>query len=105
MNQSPNSVHSVQSLEASNPDDENYWEDIAKFTYDLIADNDYNEQNVNRKRSNSCTSSLLSNGDDDHHDRKRTKRYSTNKSPTNDVEVITLSSSDSNDSDNDDQLS
>jgi hypothetical protein len=105
MNQLPNSVHSLQSLEGSNPEDESYEEDIEKFTYDLIANKNFNEQNVNRKRSNSCTSSLLSNGDGDHHDRKRTKRYSTNKSQTNDVEVIRLSSSDSNDSDNDDQLS
>ncbi|CAF1290911.1 unnamed protein product [Adineta steineri] len=95
--QSPKSIHSLQSLTTSNVDDESYWEDIAKFTYDLVPNS--NEENLNRKRSNSSNSSLLSNSDE-HHQKKRTKRYSTSKSQTNDIEVITLSSSDSSDNDN-----
>jgi hypothetical protein len=60
--------------------------------------------NLNRKRSNSSRSSLLSNNDDDNNrHRKRTKRASPMKSRTADIEVISLSSNDS--SDNNDQLS
>jgi hypothetical protein len=95
--QPSNSIPSFQSLIRPNADDDgDFWEDIARITYDLMSDNNNNnEQNINRKRSNSSRSSLLSNNDDNHH-RKRTKRSS-------DIEVITLSSNDS--SDNDDQIS
>jgi hypothetical protein len=98
--QSPTSIHSFQSLIRPNADDDGgYWEDIARITYDLMSDT--NEQSLTRKRSNSSSSSLLSNNDEHHH-RKRLKQ-SNNKQRTSDIEIITLSSNDS--SDNDDQLS
>jgi hypothetical protein len=102
--QSSHSSHSTPSPIISTVDDNNYWEDLAQITYDLSSD--VSEKFSNRKRSNSSTSSILSStssNDDDHHHRKRTKRSSPIKSRTADIDVITLSSSD--DSDNDDQLS
>jgi len=92
----------------STVDDGNYWEDVAQITYDLSSD--MSEKPSNRKRNNSSTSSVLSSSsssssrsNDDRHRRKRNKRSSPMKSRTADIEVITLTSSDS--SDNDDQLS
>ncbi|CAF0778115.1 unnamed protein product [Adineta steineri] len=93
-------------------DDGNYWEDIAQITCDLSSDT--SEKLSNRKRTNSSSSSVLSSGsvlssssssksNDDRHRRKRNKRSSPTKSRTAEIEVITLSSSDN--SDNDDQLS
>ncbi|CAF1064738.1 unnamed protein product [Rotaria sp. Silwood1] len=86
--------------------DANYWEDIAQITYDLSSDT--SEKFSNRKRCNSSTSSILSStssskSNNAHHRRKRNKRLTSMKSRTTDIELITLSSSDS--SDNDDQSS
>jgi hypothetical protein len=98
-----NSANSLQSLIESNIDDGRYWEDIARITY-LISDdnNNDNDQNLNRKRSNSSNSSLLSNNDENYHQPKRIKQSTNHQVRTSDIEVITLSSSDS--SDNEDQL-
>jgi len=97
-----NSINSFQSIIEPNVDDRTYWEDIARITYDLISNT--NEEILNRKRSNISNSCLLSDDDDNHpHPRKRLKQSTVNQSRTDDIEVITLSSSAS--SDNDDQLS
>ena len=76
-----------------NVNDGAYWDDIARITYGLFSDFHNPDENGNRKRSHSSTSSLLS---DDDQRRKRTKQ-----SRTDAIELITLSSSDN--SDNDDQ--
>ncbi|UJR15499.1 hypothetical protein I4U23_002442 [Adineta vaga] len=86
-----------QSPSASTIDDENYWQEVANFTNNLVSIN----ENSGRKRSNSSSSSLLSNSSNQRQ-RKRSKCCLTNQSQTNDIEIITLSSSDSSDSD--DQL-
>ncbi|CAF0828688.1 unnamed protein product [Rotaria sordida] len=104
--QSPHTSHSTISPIISTIDDTNYWEDLAQITYDLSSD--ASEKFSNRKRSNSSTSSILSSSsslksNDACHRRKRNKQPSSTKSRTTDIEVITLSSSDS--SDNDDQSS
>jgi hypothetical protein len=81
-----------------------YWEDIAQITYDLSSDD--NDKVNQRKRSNSSTSSRRSSSSrstDDHQRRKRKKSSSPMKSRTDDIELITLSSSEN--SDIDDQLS
>jgi len=89
----PNDIHAFESIIESNGDDGNYWEDIARITHSLMSDN--NGENRTRKRRNSSDSSLVSNDDQQ---RKRIKQ-----SRTDNIEIVTLSSSDS--SDNDDQLS
>jgi hypothetical protein len=89
----PNDIHAFESIIESNGDDGNYWEDIARITHSLLSDN--TEENRTRKRRNSSDSSLVSNDDQQ---RKRIKQ-----SRTDNIEIVTLSSSDS--SDNDDQLS
>lgn len=109
--QSSHSSHSTPSPIISTVDDGDYWEDLAQITYDLSSDP--SEKSSNRKRSNSSTSSVLSStsssstrtrsNDDRHHHRKRNKRSSPIKSRSTDIEVITLTSSDS--SDNNGQLS
>jgi hypothetical protein len=103
---SSHSTHSTPSPIISTVDDGDYWEDLAQITYDLSSD--ASEKFSNRKRSNSSTSSILSSSslprsNDDRHHSKRNKRSSSNKSQTADIDVITLSSNDS--SDHDDQLS
>ncbi|CAF2556863.1 unnamed protein product [Rotaria sp. Silwood2] len=104
--QSSHTSHSTISPIISTVDDNNYWEDIAQMTYDLSSDT--SEKLSNRKRSNSSTSSVLSSSsslksNDAHHRRKRNRLPTSIQSGTTDIEVITLSSSDS--SDNDDQSS
>jgi len=63
----------------TNFDDASYWQDVARFTYDLFEE----YENLQRKRTHSMNSSLISADDRQH---KRTK--------SDNVDVITLSSSD-----------
>jgi hypothetical protein len=71
----------------SNVDEGTYWEDIARITHSLLSDN----ISETRKRSNST----LSDDDDDDDDQQQHKRIK--QSRTDDIELITLSSSDSDD--------
>ncbi|CAF1579065.1 unnamed protein product [Adineta ricciae] len=111
--ESSHSTNSIPSPSISNTDDVNYWDDVAQMTYELSPNR--TDENCNRKRSNSSSSSVLSSASlssstastsskshDDRHRRKRNKKSSTSKTQPTDIEIITLSSSDS--SNDDDQL-
>ena len=99
------SSHSTPSPIISVVNNAHYWEDIAQITYDLSSD--VSEKFSNRKRSNSSAPSILSSpsslsssrSDDGHHHRKRNKQPSPVYSQTADIDVITLSSSDTSDND------
>lgn len=109
------SSHPTPSPIISTADDGNYWEDIAQMTYDLSPDG--NDKASRRKRTSSSSSSVLSStspsssssssartrSTGDRYSTKRKKRSTSIPSPIDDdIEIITLTSSDS--SDHDDQL-
>ena len=106
---SPKTTSSTSSPADSTAGDANYWEDIAQMTYNLSSEE--NDKVVQRKRSHSSVSSVLSStsppspspsssssslrSNGERASRKRRKHSSLAQSRTDDIEVITLSSSDS----------
>ena len=96
--QTLNNVQSLQTLIASNAIyDENYWQDLARLTYDLIVNNSKNEQN--RKRSYTSILSPLSSSDEHCRYQKRVKQ---SPCPQDNIDMIILSSDDNTDDDDDD---
>lgn len=81
---STDDLQTFSSILSTNFDEATYWQDIARFTYDLISNKNIEDlENLQRKRTHSMNSSLFSADD---HQSKRTK--------SDDVDIITLSSSD-----------
>ena len=81
----------------STGEDGHFWEDIAQITCDLSSND--SAKTSDRKRSNSSTSSILSSASsssrsNSHGNSRKRRKHSP---PTSDVEVITLSSSDTSD--------